>query len=608
MSATIRPVPVDSGSTGADKGGAQVHERKASGWQGTPVHAYPETTVEHATADLLLNAWLGRFTQSVSPAALGNAYVDWLTHLALAPSKHEQLALQGIDNLMKLTQLALQGRHGEDSEACIEPLPQDRRFDAPEWKRFPFNVGYQAFLLQQQWWHRATTGVRGVSRHHQDVVTFTTRQLLDWVAPSNFPATNPQVLDATIASGGVNLAAGAMRAWSDWLGTVNGGEKAQSRFVVGRNVAATPGKVVLSNHIMELIQYAPATPRVHAVPILFVPAWIMKYYILDLTAADSLVRYLVAQGHTVFMVSWRNPGPRERDLGMDDYRIHGVHAAIDEVCRRTGSDTINAAGYCLGGTLLSMTAAAMARDGDERLGSLTLLAAQVDFTEPGELSLFIDESEVSFLEATMWHQGFLDTRQMAGAFQLIRSNDLIWSRRLNHYLLNKPDEETALTSWNLDATRIPYRMHAQYLRQLFLNNDLAAGRYLVDGRAVALSDIDVPVFAVGTVTDHVAPWRSVYKLTLLLDAELTFLLTSGGHNAGIISPPGKAGRSYQVATRKVDSPFIDPGRWQEKNPHQAGSWWPEWEQWLARRAGPMVAAVALDEALADAPGEYVRQA
>ncbi|MFD2364967.1 PHA/PHB synthase family protein [Pseudoduganella sp. GCM10020061] len=607
MSAFVRAAPLDSGGDGAAKGAAQTQERKASGWQGTPVHRYPETTVEHATADLLLNAWLGRFTHSVSPAALGNAFFDWMTHLALAPSKHEQLALQGIDNMMKLAQVALKSAHGDDCYTCIEPLPQDRRFDAPQWKRYPFNIGYQAFLLQQQWWHRATTGVRGVSRHHQDVVTFITRQLLDWVAPSNFPATNPQVLDTTIATGGVNLAAGALRAWSDLLRAAGGAARRESRYVVGQNVAATPGKVVLRNHIMELIQYTPSTPRVHAVPVLFVPAWIMKYYILDLTETDSLVRYLVAQGHTVFMVSWKNPGQKERDLGMDDYRVHGVMAAIDEVCRRTGAGTVNAAGYCLGGTLLSIAAAAMAREGDERLGSITLLAAQVDFTEPGELSLFIDESEVSFLEATMWQQGYLDTSQMAGAFQLIRSNDLIWSRQLNHYLLNKPDQETALTSWNQDATRMPFRMHAEYLRRLFLNNDLAAGRYLVDARPVALSDIDVPVFAVGTVTDHVAPWRSVYKLTLLLDAELTFLLTSGGHNAGIISPPGKAGRSFQVATRAADAPFIDPGRWQEAMEHRPGSWWPEWEHWLARRAGPLVAPPAPEDDLEDAPGEYVRQ-
>lgn len=600
MSAHIQPVPAPAPAS-------QTQERKASGWQGTPVHRYPETTVEHATADLLLNAWIGRWTSSVSPVALANAYFDWMTHLALAPSKHEQLALQGMDNMMKLAQVALKSGHGDEAYTCIEPLPQDRRFEAPEWKRYPFNMVYQAFLLQQQWWHRATTGVRGVSRHHQDVVTFITRQLLDWVAPSNFPATNPQVLDATVNSGGVNLAAGAMRAWSDMLGTMGGKDKRAPRYRVGEGVAATPGKVVLRNQLMELIQYEAASPRVHAVPLLLVPAWIMKYYILDLTPSDSLVRYLVSQGHTVFVISWKNPGPNERELNMDDYRVHGVQTAIDEVCRRTGSDTLNAAGYCLGGTLLSIAAAAMARDGDERLASVTLLAAQVDFTEPGELSLFIDESEVGFLEATMWQQGYLDTRQMAGAFHLLRSNDLIWSRRLNQYLLNKPEDETPLNSWNADATRMPYRMHSEYLRRLFLNNDLAAGRYLVGERPVALSDIDVPVFAVGTVTDHVAPWRSVYKLTLLLDAELTFLLTSGGHNAGIVSPPGKAGRSFQVAARAHDAPYVDPGRWQELTPHKPGSWWAEWENWLARRAGPPVEPPELDPGLPDAPGDYVRQ-
>lgn len=551
-------------------------------------------------------AMLARATGGLAPNDYGTAFWDWWLNLAKSPGTQLELQQNALAKAMELWKFNLDAMQGKP----LAPAETgDRRFADPAWQQYPFNVWAQAFRSSMELLEKSAHGVPGVEPQNAERVEFAARHAAEALSPTNNPLTNPEVLKQTVEERGQNLARGYKNFLEDLERMQNGGETpAAEEFRVGEKVAVTEGQVVLRNELMELIQYSPTTPDVHPEPLLVVPAWIMKYYILDLTAADSLVRYLVAQGHTVFMVSWRNPGPRERDLGMDDYRIHGVHAAIDEVCRRTGSDTINAAGYCLGGTLLSMTAAAMARDGDERLGSLTLLAAQVDFTEPGELSLFIDESEVSFLEATMWHQGFLDTRQMAGAFQLIRSNDLIWSRRLNHYLLNKPDEETALTSWNLDATRMPYRMHAQYLRQLFLNNDLATGRYLVDGRAVALSDIDAPVFAVGTVTDHVAPWRSVYKLTLLLDAELTFLLTSGGHNAGIISPPGKAGRSYQVATRKVDSPFIDPGRWQEENPHQAGSWWPEWEQWLARRAGPMVAAVALDEALADAPGEYVRQA
>jgi polyhydroxyalkanoate synthase len=333
----------------------------------------------------------------------------------------------------------------------------------------------------------------------------------------------------------------------------------------------------------------------------------MKYYILDLSPHNSLVRYLVEHGHTVYMISWKNPQADDRDLSLEDYRRHGVMEALDTVVRETGAPQVNACGYCLGGTLLAIAAAAMARDGDERLASMTLLAAQVDFTEPGELSLFIDESQVSFLEAVMWQQGYLDTRQMAGAFQLLRSNDLIWSRRLRHYLLDVPDKEDDLTSWNADATRMPYRMHSDYLRKLFLKNSLAGARYMVDGRPVSLTDIHIPVFAVGTLTDHVAPWRSVYKILPLSDTEVTFLLTSGGHNAGVVSPPGTPRRSYRIATHAPDAPYVDPDAWERDTEEREGSWWPAWESWLARRAGGLAPPPPPVIGLAPAPGSYVLQ-
>ena len=589
----------------------QTPERKASTWLGAPGHRAPESAgaaAPGADIDRLLHAWIGRFSGHISPASLTLAFVDWVLHLQASPAKQQELITEMHSRCLRLALYALCAQQAPRQTPCppVAPLPQDRRFDAPAWQQWPFNVYSQGFLLTQQWWHRATAGVRGVAAHHEDVVTFTMRQLLDVVAPSNFIATNPVLLQHTLQTGGANLMQGALQLFTDWRDHMAGQRPAASNlFRTGVNVAVTPGKVVLRNRLMELIQYAPATPQVHALPMLVVPAWIMKYYILDLSPENSLVRYLVGQGHTVFMISWKNPGAAERDFGMEDYRKLGVMTALGAIGEITGADRVNAVGYCLGGTLLSIAAAAMAREQDDRLASLSLFATQVDFKDPGELSLFIDESQVAMLEASMWQQGYLDTTQMAGAFQLLRSNDLIWSRLLNQYLLGQPDIQNDLMAWNADATRMPYRMHSEYLHHLFLENDLAEGAYLIDGVPIALTDIRAPIFAVGTLTDHVAPWRSAYKIHLLTDTEVTFLLTNGGHNAGVVSPPGKANRRYQISTRSHHAPYIDPETWLESMPVHQGSWWPVWERWLAVRAGEMVAPPAMGKALCDAPGSYV---
>lgn len=585
-------------------------ERLGSAWLGPLPGEYAKQLYPSTQLDLIANAALARLTGNVSPAALANAYFDWLTHLALSPSKRERLAQKARNNFWRWYIYAIDTvRHGytdTEQEHCIEPLPQDKRFDSPDWGRWPFNLIHQGFLLNQQWWHRATTGVHGVSRHHEDVVTFTVRQFLDMLAPSNFLSTNPVVQQETLRSGGVNLMRGAEMALADWAQAITG-RAADQPFKVGENTAATPGKIVFSNKLIELIQYAPSTKSVHAVPILFIPAWIMKFYILDLSQKNSLVKYLVDKGYTVFMISWKNPLAEDRDLSMEDYRKLGVMKAIDVATRITGSPQINAVGYCLGGTLLAIAAATMARDGDRRLASISMFASQTDFKEPGELSLFIDESQISFLEASMWNQGYLDGKHMSGAFQLLRSNDLIWSRRLNQYLLGIPDSKTELIAWNADATRMPYRMHNEYLCQLFLHNDLAEGRYRTDGKPIALSDIRAPIFSVGTHADHVAPWRSVFKIELLTDTEVTFLLTSGGHNAGVVSPPGHPNRSFQVATRSREGAYADADTWQKRTPEHEGSWWPAWESWLAVRAGKKTKPPPMDPRHHNAPGRYVLQ-
>ena len=335
----------------------------------------------------------------------------------------------------------------------------------------------------------------------------------------------------------------------------------------------------------------------------------MKYYILDLSPHNSLIKYLVDQGHTVFCISWKNPTPEDRDLGMDDYLERGFGAALDAVGAIVPRQKVHATGYCLGGTLLAIAAAATARDGDDRLASVTLLAAQTDFSEPGELGLFIDESQVTLLEAQMHEQGVLAANQMAGAFQMLRSYDLLWSRMVNEYLLGERAPVFDLIAWNADATRMPARMHTEYLRRLFLNDDLSEGRYPVRGKPVFLGDIKLPVFMVGTVTDHVAPWRSVHKLHYLSPAEITFVLTSGGHNAGIVSPPNHPRRHYQMLVRPEGGGYVPPDEWLDLAPDTQGSWWLAWAEWLDARSGepvepPRIGAGAYPP-VADAPGQYV---
>jgi polyhydroxyalkanoate synthase len=368
--------------------------------------------------------------------------------------------------------------------------------------------------------------------------------------------------------------------------------------------------VVYRNELIELIQYAPQTPAVWHEPVLIVPSWILKYYILDLSPHNSLVRYLVERGHTVFMISWKNPREEARNVGLNDYLQLGLFDAFAQVRRITGAAPVHAAGYCLGGTLLAIGAAALGHDSrplSVPLETVTLFAAQTDFSEPGELGLFIDSSELAYLDALMWEQGYLDGAQMAGAFQLLHSRDLTWSRSIREYLLGQHAEPTDLMAWNADTTRLPYRMHSENLKYLYLRNDLAEGRYCVDGRPVALADLKRPVFLVGTERDHVSPWRSVYKLHRLTGAEISFLLTSGGHNAGIVSEPGHAGRRYRFSTRHKDAPHVSPNEWFAQTPVCEGSWWPCWQQWLVAHSGEKIVPPALGggTVLSDAPGTYV---
>lgn len=634
-----------------------------------------------ARADDAFHAALARSTASLSVVAPVQALNDWWLHLSLSPGRSAELAGQAwAGGAQAWRAAALDAAEaaglpggadllaGQDAARDSAAARGGRRFADPAWRAWPYSGWRRGFEAAETWWMSATSGVWGVERHHQDLVRFWARQWLDMACPANHPLTNPEVLQLTAREHGQNLVRGATQWWQD-LRVAMDPQAAEppAGFEVGRDLALTPGEVVMRNELIELIQYAPQTPQVHARPVLFVPAWIMKFHILDLAPGQSLVEHLVRQGLTVFMISWRNPDEAQRDLGMDDYLRLGVMAALAEVGRRVPGQPVQGVGYCLGGTLLAIAAARLAagqqrsrqagrgparamagaqaarqaarqanrqsnrqapgqdagQDVDQDAGqdalpglpalaSLTLFAAQTDFSEPGELGLFIDESQLSLLEAQMREKGYLRADQMAGAFQMLRPYDLLWSRLVQSYLKGQAPQPSALMAWNADATRMPARMHGEYLRQLFLRNDLAEGRYRALGEVVALSDLTLPIYIVGTETDHVAPWRSVFKLHHLCPAEIRFVLTSGGHNAGIVNPPGVGHRHFRAATAAPGEAYVAPDDWLAQAPLSEGSWWPDWTRWLQAHAGGQCRAHPSSTAdgqasLGPAPGTYVMQ-
>jgi polyhydroxyalkanoate synthase len=362
---------------------------------------------------------------------------------------------------------------------------------------------------------------------------------------------------------------------------------------------------------MELIQYQPSAFAVRREPVLFVPPWIRKYYIFDLSPQNSLVKYLTDQGFTVFMISWKNPGPEDRDLGLEAYRTLGIMEALAAMSAIAPFQRVHAAGYCLGGTLLSIAAAAMARDGEDRLATLTLLATQTDFTDTGEATLFLDESEVASIEDVMRAQGFLDERHSATAFQMLWSKDLAWSRIIGEYLLDERAPVTALTAWNADAPRVPYRLHSECLRELFLGNDLAEGRLTAGHEPVMLSDIRLPIFAMGAEHDHIAPWQSTYRINSQVEGQVTYVLTSGGHSSGIVAEPDCADCGFRTGHANQADP--SSVRFLVESQQKQGSWWPEWAAWLSNYSGPadiwqaMGAPQSGHPAGDAAPGTYVLQ-
>ncbi|MFT0533709.1 PHA/PHB synthase family protein [Castellaniella hirudinis] len=588
--------------------------------------ALPPQDSQAAAAQALdetVRAQWARATGGLSPIALALAHMDWAMHLLSSPGRQAVLAQRALA-------LGWQAWAAPLAQPDPEAPHQDGRFAHPAWNQWPYTAltaGYQAL---DTWWREAAQQGNGVSAHHQHMVNFFTGQALDALAPSNWLWSNPEVLQAARETGGRSLRDGWAFFLQDLREQLAAGPDTPPEqleplaYAVGQDVAVTPGKVVFRNPLIELIQYSPSTDQVHPEPILIVPSCIMKYYILDLSPHNSMVKYLVGQGHTVFIISWRNPDAADRDLKMQDYLSSGVLAAMAAAGRASQATRLHTVGYCLGGTFLAIVAAALgrlARKPAERtakeqalipadlpeLASVILLAAQTDFAEPGDLGVFIDDAQLATLRQTMNQRGYLSGRQMGGSFVYLASRGLLWGRNTRRYLLGEDDPSFDLMSWNADTTRLPARMHAEYLNALFLNNALSAGQYRFAGATVALMDINVPMMVVATTRDHVSPWKSVYKIHLQTDTHVTFVLAEGGHNAGIVSEPGRPRRSYQIDSVEDNMGWTDPDDWKARAPVHQGSWWEAMDAWITARSGPPVAArpISKAQALCDAPGTYV---
>ncbi len=499
---------------------------------------------------------------------------------------------------------------GEPAEPAVKADPRDRRFADPEWSTNQFfDFLKQAYLLTAQWADHLVTDAKGLDAHTRQKAEFYVRQIVNAVSPSNFVLTNPELLRETLSSNAENLVRG-MHMLAEDIEAGGGDLKIRqsdsSMFAVGRNLALTPGKVIYQNELMQLIQYAPATQSVLKRPLLIVPPWINKYYILDLTPEKSFVKWCVDQGLTVFVVSWVNPDARLAQKSFEDYMREGPLEALDVIEKATGERQVHAIGYCVGGTLLAVALAHMAATGDERIVSATLFASQVDFTYAGDLKVFVDEEQIQALERRMAERGYLEGKKMANAFNMLRSSDLIWPYVINNYLKGKAPLPFDLLYWNSDATRMPAANHSFYLRNCYLDNKLSKGEMTLGGETIDLGRVTVPVYNLATREDHIAPAKSVFLGSKFFGGPVKFVLAGSGHIAGVVNPPAK--QKYGFWTGSAPTGNLD--RWLAKAQENPGSWWPDWLAWIKAQDATEVPARKPGggklKAIEDAPGSYVR--
>jgi polyhydroxyalkanoate synthase len=545
-----------------------------------------------------------------SPLAIGAAFFEMTARMMSDPSRLVQAQLSLWNDYMTLWQRTAQRFLGGRSEPVIEPARGDRRFRDAAWDdNTLFDFIKQSYLLTARWLQNTVREVEGIDERTARKVDFYTRQFVDALAPSNFVMTNPEVLRATIESRGENLLHGLKNLLEDLergKGRLAIKMTDMAAFRVGENIAVSPGKVIFQNDLMQLIQYSPTTELVKRRPLLIIPPWINKFYILDLRPDNSFIRWAVEQGHTVFVISWVNPDEHLAAKTFADYMLEGPLAALDAIEQATGEREANVIGYCLGGTLLACTLAYMAAKHDNRIKSATFFVTMVDFAEAGELSVFIDEEQLSALEERMNAKGYLEGRDMATTFNMLRANDLIWSFVVNNYLLGKSPFPFDLLYWNSDSTRMPAAMHSFYLRKMYQENLLVKpGGITLAGVPIDLGKIRTPAFILSTREDHIAPWRSTYAATRLYKGPVKFVLSASGHIAGVVNPPG--GR-YGHWVNDNNPPT--PEEWLAGATEHAGSWWPLWEQWVAQYAGGEVPARQPGDGkltpIENAPGSYVK--
>ncbi len=543
------------------------------------------------------------------PAGIGQAFLDLTAKMISDPMSIAQTQLQLWNEHVKLLQRTTERLFGLAGESDPRPVATDRRFQHPAWtENILFDYIKQSYLLSAEAILSAVNRVDGLDPKTAHKVDFYTSQFVDAMAPSNFLATNPEVLQTTIETGGENLLRGLTNLLDDL-------ERGRGKLAVtmtdlkvfrlGENVATTPGKVIFQNELMQLIQYAPSTVEVKRRPLLIVPPWINKFYVLDLRPENSFIKWAVDQGHTVFVISWVNPDERLAHKGFEDYMLEGPLAALDVIGTAAGEREVNAIGYCLGGTLLAATLGYLTAQKDCRIQSATYLVTLVDFADVGDMAVFIDEEQLAVLEKRMRSRGYLEAHEMALAFNMLRANDLIWSFVVSNYLLGKQPIPFDLLYWNADSTRMPAAMHSFYLRNMYHENRLAIpGGISFGGVAIDLARIETPTFLLSTREDHIAPWQSTYAATQLYKGPIKFVLADSGHIAGVISPPGSRYGHWQNPNLPKN-----PAEWFETANLVQTSWWPTWEEWVSRHAGGSVKARepgGLLQPIEDAPGSYVR--